>query len=169
MFHEIFMSLHLPRGRINTLRNRTVLTQSSLRQAVSETVRHIQGSGTDQDMADSWGVSAGTVVNARNRNHDLSSLPLLKLGERFKADGLNTVLALIGLQAAPVDNVIVDVSSVPCEVAKCVPLLIQLLADGQCCNSDVRQLDDAGVIDSLGEIADMLRQRRDRLRLTVVA
>jgi hypothetical protein len=140
-----------------------------LREAVSETVRHLQGGDTDNDFADKWGVSAGTVANARNRNHDLSSVPLLKLGERFGADALSTVLHLIGLKAIGQDEESYNPRDIPCDVAKCVPLLISLLADGDCSNDDVHQLDEAGVIETLKSIADMLTQRRDRLRLRSVA
>lgn len=153
----------------NGLRVNRRLTQSAFRQAVSETVRHLQGSDTDQDFADAWGVSEGTVANARNRNHDLSSLPLLKLGDAFGSEGLATILHLIGMKAVPIDALTLDVSDIPCDVAKCVPLLIQLLGDGHASDMDIHQLDEAGVIESLGKTADMLRTTRDRLRLRIVA
>lgn len=145
------------------------LTQSSYRHAVRETVVALQNGGTDQDMADAWGVSSGTVGNARNKNADLSGIPLLKLGEQFGPDGLNTILALIGLKAVDVAEVTIDVSAIPCDVAKTLPLLIELFADGDCSTGDVRALDQAGVIDCLGRVADMLRSRRDGARLEAVA
>lgn len=145
------------------------LTQSSYRQAVSESVRALQGDGTDQDMADAWGVSAATVGNARNRLHDLSGLPLLKLGERFGPDALDTVLALIGARAVNRDAVTIDISAIPCDVATVVPLLIKLFGDGDCSEADVRELDQAGAIDCLGRVSDMLRNRRDAMRLRAVA
>jgi hypothetical protein len=143
------------------------LSQSSYRQAVSETVRHLQGSDTDQDMADRWGVSDGTVMNARNRNHDLSPIPLLKLGERWRGEGLNTVLALIKMKAVDEKAIAIDAADIPCEVAECVPELIKALHDGDCTAEDVHKLDQAGVIDTLCKVAESLRQHRDRLRLRV--
>lgn len=142
------------------------LTQSAYRRAVSETVRDLQDGGSDQDMADAWGVSSGTVANARNQNNDLSAMPLLKLGEHFGPSSLDTVLALIGARAVSREEVTVDVSRVPCDVAKTLPLLIELLADGAVCASDVRKLEQAGAIDCLGKVADMLRDARDRMRLS---
>lgn len=153
----------------NGLSNSPRLTQSSYRQAVSETVRALQGSDTDKDFADAWGTSKGTVLNARNRNHDLCGMALLMLGQKFGSEGLATVLHLIGMKAVSVDSLTLDVSDIPCDVAKCVPLLIQLLGDGHASDMDIHQLDEAGVIESLGKTADMLRTTRDRLRLRVVA
>lgn len=163
------MEGNVPMRRRNVLRDIPRLTQSSYRQAVSETVRHLQDGESDQDFADLWGVGEGTVLNARNRNHDLSSIPLLKLGERFGPDALNTILVLIGAKAVPVEALALDVSSIPCEVAECVPLLIRLLGDNHASAEDIHMLDDAGVIDTLGGIADSLRQHRDRLRLRAVS
>lgn len=151
----------------NGLGDHVRLTQSSYRQAVSETVRDLQDGGSDRDMADAWGVSSGTVENARNRKHDLQGVSLLKIGERFGPSALDTVLALINARAVARDTVTVDVSRVPCDVAKTLPLLIELLADGDCNASDVRKLDQAGAIDCLIKVADMLRDARDRMRLTV--
>lgn len=141
------------------------LTQSAFRQAVSETVRDLQDGGTDQDMADAWGVSKGTVENARNRNHDLTALPLLKLGERFGPEALDTVLATIGARAVRREAVTVDVQRLPCDVATTLPLLIELFADGECSPSDMRKLEEAGAIDCLLRVAETLRNARDTMRL----
>ncbi|PZU75573.1 MAG: hypothetical protein DI530_15075 [Sphingomonas sp.] len=152
----------------NGLGGRVRLTQSSYRDAVSETVRDLQDGATDQDMADAWGVSASTVGNARNRGNDLAAMNLLRIGDRFGPPALDTVLALIGARAVRRDEVTVDVARVPCDVAKTLPLLIDLLSDGECSVSDVRKLDDAGAIDCLIRVADMLRDARDRMRLQAV-
>lgn len=153
----------------NVLGKKPRLTQSAYRQAVAETVVALQGADSDDDMAEAWGVSSGTVGNARNRRNDLSSIPLLQLGGRFGPEHLDTVLSLIGARAVPVDAVTIDVASVPCNVAKVVPLLIELFSDGECCDHDVRTLEKAGAIDCLARVADMLRERRDALRLRSVA
>jgi hypothetical protein len=153
----------------NRLGNYPRLTQSSFREAVRETIAALQNGGTDQDMADAWGVSSSTVENARNRKHDLTSLPMLKIGEQFGPSALDTILALIGARAVGRDEVTIDVSAIPCDVAKVVPLLIELFADGDCSTGDVRTLDKAGAIDCLGRVADMLRNRRDAIRLEAVA
>lgn len=149
------------------LRNRTRLTQSSYRTAISETVKAVQGSDSDRDVADEWGVSAGTVANARNKTNDLNAVSLLRLGERFGPAALDTVLSLIGARAVDRDAVAVDVSAIPCNVAGVLPMLIDLFRDGECCADDVRKLDKAGAIDCLATIADMLRDKRDEMRTGV--
>lgn len=154
--------------RRNVRSNAPALTQSAYREAVAETVSSLQGSATDQDMADTWGVSAGTIVNVRKRSHDLSAVPLLKIGKAFGVDRLGTILALIGAKAVPLDAVHIDVSSIPCDVAGCLPTLIRLFADGDASDADIRQLDREGVIDCFSRITDMLEQRRDDLRLKAV-
>lgn len=152
----------------NGLGSSARLTQSSYRAAVAETVRDVQDGGTDRDMADAWGVSGGTVDNARNRKHDLSAIPLLKLGERFGPAALDTVLALIGARAVARDEVTVNVGAIPRDMAAMLPLLMDCFGDSECCAADVRKLDDAGAIDCLIKVADMLRSARDRMRLQAV-
>jgi hypothetical protein len=147
------------------LSNSRGFTQSSYRQSVSETVRGLQRDMTDEDMAGLWGVSDGTVLNARNRNHDLNGFNLLKLGERFGTEGLSTIFALIGMKVVDERMIEVDPAEIPCEVAECVPELIRALSDGHCSTADTQKLDQAGVIDKLITIADHLRQHRDRIRL----
>lgn len=154
-----------PKGLGNSVR----LTQTSYRDAVRETVVALQNGGTDQDMADAWGVSSGTVENARNRKHDLTAIPMLKLGEQFGPSALDTILALIGARAVGRDEVTIDVSAIPCDVARTLPLLIDLFKDGACCTQDVRTLDKAGAIDCFAKLADMLRNKRDAMRLEAVA
>jgi hypothetical protein len=79
------------------------------------------------------------------------------------------VLSLIGARAVDREAVAVDVSKVPCNVAKVLPLLIELFADGECNDADVRTLDKSGAIECLTSVADMLRDRRDALRTGVGA
>lgn len=155
--------------RSKGLGNSIRLTETTILEAVRETVISLQNGGTDKDMAVAWGVSKGTVENARNRKHVLSAIPLLQLGDQFGPEALDTILALIGARAVPLDAVTVDVSAIPCDVAKTVPLLIELFADGDCSAADVRALDRAGAIDCLGRVADMLRERRTAVRLESVA
>lgn len=152
----------------NGLGNSPRLKQSSLRQAIATTVAANRNGWSEAEMAEEWGVSAGTVGNAQNKNHDLGLMNWLKLGERFGPAGLNTVLALVGMRAVRDESCVLDVSKLPVELAQCLPLLIELLADGECCDSDVRKLEGAGVISTLARVADVLRQRRDTVRLREV-
>lgn len=153
----------------NGLGNSRRLKQSSLRQAIATTVASNRNGWSEAEMAEEWGVSAGTVGNAQNKNHDLGLMNWLKLGERFGPAGLNTALALIGMRAIRDESCMLDVSKVPVELATCLPMLIELLADGECCDVDVRKLEGAGVIGTLCRVADLLRQRRDEVRLREVA
>lgn len=144
------------------------LKQSSLRTAVSSSVTATRNGWSDAEMAEEWGVSPGTVNNAQNKAHDLGLMNWLKLGERFGPAGLNTVLSLVGMKAVRDDSATLDISNVPLELAQCLPLLIELFADGECCDADVRRLEKAGVISTLARVADVLRQRRDTTRLREV-
>lgn len=163
--HDASVTDHAPSGLGDVIR----LTQTSYRDAVSETVRGLQAELSDNDMADVWGVSASTVGNARNRNSDLAAISLLKIGKIFGPHALNTVLRLIGAKAVSIEAVHIDVAAVPCEVAQAVPTLIRLLADGDASDADIRQLDREGIINRFSEITDMLEQRRDALRLKVAS
>ena len=144
------------------------LTQSSYREAVSQTIASRQASEglSDQDMADLLGTSAATVGNARNRKGDLSSVSLLAVGKAFGAAELNTVLALIGAKAVPADTICCDnVAHIPVQIAEALPMLITLLGDDDCSDADVRQLDKVGIIDMLVETAALLLTRRNAVRL----
>lgn len=92
---------------------------------------------------------------------------MLKLGESFRSEGLDTILALIDMKVVDREAIVIDAGDIPCDVAECVPELIKALHDGDCSSEDIHKLDAAGVIDTLGKVAESLRQHRDRLRLRV--
>lgn len=147
------------------------VTQTSYRTAAKATIKALQGDDIDQDFADKWGMSAGTVKTVRNMTNDLSAVPLLNLGTRFGPSALNTVLNLIGAKAVCLETITLtprDIAAIPCNVAATLPTLIRLLADGDASDADIRQLDREGVVDCFMQLADMLQQRRDALRLKVV-
>lgn len=156
-------------GAPKVLGNPPRLTQSSYRQAVSETVTCISaanGAISDGEMAELIGTSKSTVGNARNREGDLSARGLLGIGKAFGAESLNTVMALIGAKVVPIESVCCDnVGHIPLKIAQALPMLITLLGDNECCDSDVRKLDRAGVIDVLNTTANLLMRRRDEVRL----
>lgn len=152
----------------NGLRDIPSLNQTSVQVAVAASVAALRNGWSDQDMADEWGVSAGTVNNAQNKRHDLSLMNWLKLGKRFGPSGLNTVLALLGMRAVQESAVVVDVAKVPAELAATLPEMINLLCDGDCKDQDVRALEANGSIDTILKVADFLRQRRDEVRLRAI-
>lgn len=144
------------------------LTHNSLREAVSSTVRSLQAAKSDSDMADEWGVSAGTVANARNRNHTIGLDAFLRLGKEYGAQGVDTSLGLVGLHALPLEAPILDISKVPHDVAKCLPILIERLADGDWSDEDQAAFERAGIVHCLLNLADTMRERRDARRLRPV-
>lgn len=148
----------------NGLSNRSPLKQSTLRQAFAETVSELRAGASDQDFADEWGACAGTVNNVQNQRHDLSSMLFLKLGERFGARGVNKALALIGLIAAPRESVILDYGKVPLELARALPIVMELLSDGDLSADDMRKLEEAGIAESFIKLGDDLRHRRGNLK-----
>lgn len=158
----------MPRKVNTVVSNRMRFTQSGYRTAVASTVASLRNGHSDQDFADEWGVSAGTVNNAQNKTKSLSGENLIRLGAEFGPAGLNTVLALIGLKAVRDADCCLDVSKIPHDVASALPLLIELMSDGECCDDDMRKLEKAGVVSTFLRIADGLRQRRDVVRLREV-
>jgi hypothetical protein len=155
-------------GAPNVVGNIPRLTQNSYREAVSRTMAACQAREglTDQDMADVLGISAATVGNARNKKGGLGAVAMLALGKSFGSDALGTVLALIGAKAVPAGAVCyAGMGQVPMDFAQVLPLLMETLGDGVCCDRDVRTLDQAGAIDKIIKAAAMLERRRDEVRL----
>jgi hypothetical protein len=144
------------------------LTQSSYREAVSQTVSALAAPEglTDQDMAEVIGNSAASIGNARNKKGDLSAVAMLGIGKAFGPDALNTILALIGAKAVPTEAICCgNVGHIPVAIAQALPLLITLFGDNECCDDDVRALDKAGAIDTFIKAAGMLERRRNEVRL----
>ena len=147
------------------------LTQNSYREAVSQTVSALAAPEglTDQDMADLLGNSAASVGNARNKKGDLSAVAMLSIGKAFGPESLNTILSLIGAKAVPATAVCCEnVGHIPLKIAEALPLLIALLSDGVCSDSDVRKLEAAGVIDQFINAASILEHRRNEVSLRAV-
>lgn len=150
------------------LSNKPHFSQNSLRVAIGESVRAIQGGKSDQDFADEWGVGKGTVLNARNRNHTINLEAFMRLGKEYGPDGIDTALKLIGLRSAPLDSVIIDARKVPHDVAKCLPLLMERLMDGDWSDEDQRAFEDAGVVNCILNLSEKMREMRDKRRLRSV-
>jgi hypothetical protein len=150
-------------------KNFTRLTQNSLRDAISETVRPLQGSKTDKDMADEWGVSAGTVTNARNQYHTIGLEQFLRLGKEYGTEGVDTVLRLVGLKAQRIEARYIDITAIPQSVAECLPLLIDKLRDGEWSDEDQAAFEHAGIVRTLLDLGEQMREKRDERRLRRVA
>lgn len=60
------------------------------------------------DIAESIGVSAGTISNAANRRGALNHVYLQRLGKRYGTQYLNPVMALMGARLAPLQANDVD-------------------------------------------------------------
>lgn len=145
------------------------LTHNSLREAISSTVRTLQGCKTDCEMADEWGTSPGTVANARNKNHTIGLEPFLRLGKEYGAEGVDTILALVGLRAQRIEARTLDITKVPHDVAKCLPTLIDRLADGDWSDEDQAAFEHAGIVHTLLTLSDTMREKRDERRLRSVS
>lgn len=144
------------------------LTHNSLREAVSTTVRALQVHKTDNEMADEWGTSPGTVANARNKNHTIGLEPFLRLGKEYGVEGVDTCLALVGLRAQRIEARTIDITRVPHDVAKCLPMLIERLADGEWSDEDQAAFERAGIVSTLLDLSEQMCGRRDERRLRAV-
>lgn len=95
----------------NGLRVNEIEEQTAYRKAVAQIIEDIQRyekRGDRQinlvEIADEIDVSLGTISNAFNKKTDLSPSYLTRLGKRYGAGYLNPYFALVGAQAAPIDN-----------------------------------------------------------------
>jgi hypothetical protein len=125
-----------------------------------------EGSGPSRVALD-IGVEEKTVRRARDKETSLKANTTFNMLAR-KGEALDPILAHFRRRSVAIDDVTIDATRVPCDVAACLPLLIDLLRDGDCSDDDTRKLDAAGVIDRLAAAADLLRGRRETLKLKVV-
>lgn len=95
----------------SVLRVNEVAEQAAYRRAICEIVRDIQREHTHNgkpldliDIAESIGVSLGTISNAVNMKTDLNAIYLARLGTVYGGGFLNPYLNLVGIQAAPLDG-----------------------------------------------------------------
>jgi hypothetical protein len=90
----------------NVLRVNEAEEQTAYRKAVAQIIEDILRfeSADIVDIAESIDVSLGTISNAKNKKTDLSPTFLTRLGRRYGAGYLNPYFALVGAQAAPLDN-----------------------------------------------------------------
>lgn len=88
------------------LRVNPIAEQTRYRNAVAEILDDIKReSGCDWiDIAESIGVSLGTISNAANRKTDLTATFLMRLGQHYGAAYLNPYLRMADAQAAPIDG-----------------------------------------------------------------
>lgn len=113
------------------------------------------------------GCEEKTVRRARDKETSLKANTMFNI-LATRGTALDPILKHFHRRSVAIDDVTIDVAAIPCDVASCLPLLIELLRDGHCEDDDVRVLDRSGVIDCLGRAADMLRDRRSELKLKVV-
>lgn len=114
------------------------------------------------------GCEEKTVRRARDKETSLKASTTFNMLAR-DGTALDPILAWFGRRSTAVEDVTLDVASIPCGVAETVPTLIRLFHDGDASDADIRQLDREGIIDRFVEIADLMVQRRDAVRLKVVA
>jgi hypothetical protein len=90
----------------NVLRVNEAEETTAYRKAVARIIEDIQRSEqrTLVDISEEIDVSLGTISNAANKKTDLSPTYLTRLGKRYGGGYLNPYFALVGAQAAPLDN-----------------------------------------------------------------
>lgn len=91
---------------LTVLNRGTGTEQDRYRRAVSQIIGDIQkATGADLcDIAEAIDVSSATVCNAYNKRSDLNAMYLARLGKAYGGAFLNPYLALIGIQAAPIER-----------------------------------------------------------------
>ena len=95
----------------SVLRVNPISETAAYRHAVATIIRDIQrdcgrdGAQLDLiDIAESIGVSLGTISNAVNEKSDLNAIYLMRLGQKFGSGYLNPYLRMCDAQAAPLDG-----------------------------------------------------------------
>jgi hypothetical protein len=144
----------------------SLLTDNDVRDLVSPELISMCATDGPSRVAIDIGCEEKTVRRARDKETTLKANTTFNLLARNGA-ALDPILAHFGRRSMAVDDVAIDATRVPCDVAACLPLLIDLLRDGDCSDDDTRKLDAAGVIDRLAAAADMLRGKRESLKLKV--
>lgn len=87
----------------NVLRVNAVEEQSAYRDAVAEILRLVQNDhkATLLEIAESTGISLGTISNAANKKTDLSVTFLKRLGQVYGPHTLDPYAALVGARMIP--------------------------------------------------------------------
>jgi len=145
----------------------SLMTDDDVRALLSPVLISMCAKDGPSRVAINIGCEEKTVRRARDRETSLkASTTFNLLAPNGKA--LDPILAHFGRRSVAIDDVLIDVAAIPCDIAATLPLLIELLRDGDCSDSDTHKLDAAGVIDCLARVGDMLRNKRERLKLKVV-
>lgn len=153
--------------RSNVRPSRSLLTDSDVRELLAPELIKMCAEDGPSRVAIDIGCEEKTVRRARDKETSLRPNTTFNLLAR-DATALDPVLAHFGLRTTQVDAPQIDIAAIPCNVAEMLPTLIRLFHDGVACDHDIRQLDREGIIDRFVEIADMMVQRRDAIRLKVV-
>ena len=145
----------------------SLLTDNDVRALVAPELIALCAEDGPSRVALDIGCEEKTVRRARDRETTLKASTTFNMLAR-KGEALDPILAHFHRRSVAIHEVTVDVASIPCDIAGCLPMLIDLLRDGDCNDDDTRKLDRAGVIDCLANVADLLREKRERLKLKVI-
>ena len=90
----------------SVLRVNPIAETAAYRRAVATIIRDIQRDCDIDliDIAESIGVSLGTISNAVNERTDLNAIYLSRLGKRYGGSYLNPYLQMADIQAAPLEG-----------------------------------------------------------------
>jgi hypothetical protein len=146
----------------NVLANKKRPSENDLREVFAIGLAQVQGSKTDQDVADCLNWSIGTVRNCRNRNNTLSAK---MISDAISADArfVEPFLALHGLRPCTVAPVRGNDRAAPRRLSELLYMLAKAVEDG----SDIDDFELAAgeaVIADGGELLDGLRDRLTTLR-----
>jgi len=145
----------------------SLLTDNDVRELISPELIAVCADRGPSRVALDIGCEEKTVRRARDKETSLKANTTFNI-LAVKGDALDPILAHFRRRSVAIDDVTIDIAAIPSDVASCLPLLIDLLRDGECDEDDTRRLERAGVIDCLGRVVDMLRDRREHLKLKVI-
>lgn len=140
------------------------ITQSSYRRVVASIINAIKADQhqSDQDLADSLGVSAATVNNASNQRGDLSPVTMLKLGATYGLHRLQPIAGMLGAKLSPADAVCTSDNDLPIGAARGQLFLARALADKKIDDNEV--LAGGEDIEAAYQTFGVLKWRLDGLR-----
>jgi len=145
-----------------------LITDSDVRELLSPELIAMCADRGPSRVALDIGCEEKTVRRARDKETSLKASTTFNI-LATRGNALDPILAHFHRRSVAIDDVTIDIAAIPSDVASCLPLLIDLLRDGECDEDDTRRLERAGVIDCLGRVVDMLRDKREHLKLKVIS
>lgn len=93
------MNAHAP----NVFCRNARVTKSTVRQAISDIIRNIQGNRSDDALADILGCTGATISNARRQLTTLDAVTIAIIGDEFGVAAINPYLRVMSGRGVPLD------------------------------------------------------------------